>query len=565
MTKMKANCVILFFPPAHGLDMEIPVTSLGGEILVEVLRSEGHDCTSIIVPLHGSDEDFINRLSVLNPDFVGLNLLSHCLEHARVVGQLLRDKLGPAVHISAGGYVATWAGEWLLENPGWNFLDSVVRGEAENIIGPLVDAVITGKPVHQIEGAATHQHPKSPTSFAPPVDDLDSLPWPARDSPEMNSAWIVTSRGCTEHCTFCSGPHAKNLIGTGKVFRSRSPENVVAEMEFLASKGVDTIRMGDATYEDPGEIGKQRIKRIAELIMERELRVFYHIHGRTHGWTEKDDDLLQLLHKSGLERVAFGIESGSDRVLELFKKRANVEDHRRAIRLFRKHDIDVCMGIIMFHPYTEWQDIEETAAFLASEGLGFDLVLHSCRLWVFPGTEIQQQLSADGLLEQDYRESLDPFAYRYVNPNIGRLAHVLVHLAHHCGSVQEFQHREKVLDIHLKRLRRVFGKGTEIREAMDEAEARVNKEKEALTKFNRNLLEDLIGYAKRGEFVPRSVGTTVEEHFDKAAREVKSAQLRLSVHLEDQEEDLQMGKKWWDRALGSHGFSKKHLDHSHHH
>jgi radical SAM superfamily enzyme YgiQ (UPF0313 family) len=448
-----------------------------------------------------------------------------------------------------GGYVATFAGEWLLSHPDWCFLDSIVRGEAENVIVPLVTAVLNKEPVHNLVGVATRDRPKSPKSLAVPVGDLNSIPWPARDLLNKNYAFMTTSRGCTGRCTFCSGPNARNVIG-GKVWRGRSPEDVVDEIEFLVSKhGVDTFRINDLTYEDPGEIGKQRVRRIAELILQRGLSIHYQIYAQAFSWTERDTDLICLLHKSGLERVLLGIESGSDRVLRLLKKRASVKDNKRTIKLFRQAHIPLTIGFIMFHPYFEWQDIEDNVQFLVSENLAFNWLYFTGQLHVYPGTEIAEQLADDGLLEPDYKERLDPFAYRFVDPRIGQFARMANHLFSEAylarrTKMGELHDRETRLSVYITRLLRSFGERPVVHEAVGEAQRELDAEKASLTEFNQAVFGDLLGYAKQGQDMPANMAVPIEECYAEASRRVKSIHLRLAMNLARQGKVFQVGRAW---------------------
>src|SRR5206468_3732516 len=124
----------------------------------------------------------------------------------------------------------------------------------------------------------------------------------------------------------------------------------------------------DSTFEDPdgGRVGKKRVAAIANGILERKLDIYYNVCMRAENWkdTPEDHALMDLLVRSGLEKVNVGIESGVPEELEMWDKRATVEDNVTIIRMLREHGIYLAMGFIPFHPYATVETITRNAAFL---------------------------------------------------------------------------------------------------------------------------------------------------------------------------------------------------------
>jgi len=359
---------------------------------------------------------------------------------------------------------------------------------------------------------------------------------------------ILTGRGCTGRCTFCI---AHQNIGT-KVWRGRDPQDVVDEIASLvAGHGVDTFRIYDATYEDPGSIGKQRIGRIAELILQRALRIHYHIYAQAHSWTDDDGDLLRLLYQSGLERVAIGIEAGSDRILGLMKKRSGAADNRRAIRLFRQIPVYITAGFIMFYPYAEWQDLEDNANFLSQENLSYSLDLFVRKIGVLPGSEIEEQLAADGLLEPGYMAYFDPLAYRYADPKIGRMARMANtyffgvdferSIFDFKGGVYDFRNADLLLHVYISRLLRSLGDDPLVCEAIDECWCMYHEEIASLARSNEAMFEAFLAWAKTGQDAPVSVAETVDARHAEAVQRLRSIHLRLAMNLARMGKAFRMG------------------------
>jgi anaerobic magnesium-protoporphyrin IX monomethyl ester cyclase len=532
----KGCCVFLVLVD----DAVQPLEYIGVAYLIAVARRDGHRCVLATVS-PDKDSTVVPQIVQSSPHFIGMSLFSATLPRAIALGRALRAQLGPDTHICAGGPVATFAAESLLESPDWYFLDSVVRGEGESVISALIAAVLDGKPVSHIAGVAARDRPESLDSLAVPIQDLDSIPWPARDQLEnsrqsLSVVTVLTSRGCTGRCTFCGARNAGNNIGRTKVWRGRSPKDIVDEVAFLVSRyDVDTFSFEASSYEDPGgKVGKERMQRIAEEILDRGLNIYYGINTQACSWTEDDGDLLQLLYSSGLETVFIGIESGSDRLLKLMKKRSSAEDNRRAIRLFRENLVYVHFGLIMFHPYANWQDLEDNANFVF-EHMGYQLYRFTSRLALYPGAEIVRQLAADDLLEPDYREKLEPYAYRYVAPEMDRTVRSMFRTVfseeRRSRSVKAFWWFDQDLNVYISRLIRAFSGDSLAGEVIEKWQQAIAVEQASLTKFNEAVWEELLAYGQAGQDAPVSMAETIEQRYVKAIRRMKSIQLRLGVEL----------------------------------
>lgn len=385
----------------------------------------------------GQEEPVLEALASKRLLYVGLTLTTVSVPRATRFGNRLRELTGPGLHITAGGPLATFLGAKLLSNTAWRFLDSLVRGEGEVAAVALGRALSSGADLAAVPSLVYRDGDRLVTNpMAVPAPDLDQLPWPARDQiiaaktppPYLR---ISTSRGCTSQCTFCNAPHAGNNISGSRVWRGRSPESIVSELEHLATvHHVRTFDFVDSTFEDPGgsEAAKARVRRIADLILERQLDVFFNCCMQAQNWSECDDDLIGALARAGLEKVLVGIESGSDAGLRRWRKRAAVSDNHRVITVLRRHGIYVAFGYIMFHPNSTPEEIEQNAIFIRQR-LGHNLRRFGTRLELYPGALEVEKLRGEGLLGTDYDTTLSPYAYSFRDPEIAKLAKCMAMLA----------------------------------------------------------------------------------------------------------------------------------------
>jgi len=301
-----------------------------------------------------------------------------------------------------------------LTNPNTDF---VVIGEAEytmlELIGVLEQRTTEGfKKIRGIgyvkngETVITHRRPA--------IQDLDSLPFPARhllpmeeyfaavkEVPprgEIHKPWtmMITSRGCPYNCIFCS-VH----VVMGRKWRGRSPENVVDEIEQVVRayhiKQIDFL-------DDNMTLNKKRMATICDLIVKRGLDIeWYAPNGvRADGL---DENLLRKMKASGCKKIRLAPESGVQRVVDkIVKKNLDLKKVENAVVLSRKVGIKVgCFFIIGLIGETK-EDIEATIKYAYKlRQLGADSFYFSYATPLY-GTELYEQAKRGGFLRDCYSD-----------------------------------------------------------------------------------------------------------------------------------------------------------------
>lgn len=249
-------------------------------------------------------------------------------------------------------------------------VDFVLRGEGEHGIRSLVAALNAAVPdLSSVPGLA-YRDSGAVRLTTPPtqISDLDTLPWPARDTlrhvldrsgdPGSVVTRICTSRGCYARCEFCSMVSFYNLDGAGMKWRSRSPLDVVSEMEHVAHEyGVSRFWFIDDEFLGPPRDAGKRALDIAAEIIASDLRIEWGFDTRANGVVALSDDGLSTLRQAGLRVVAMGLESGSQAQLKRFNKGMRVESNWAAVRRLRESGIDHRFGFIMYDPETSFDDL----------------------------------------------------------------------------------------------------------------------------------------------------------------------------------------------------------------
>jgi radical SAM superfamily enzyme YgiQ (UPF0313 family) len=205
----------------------------------------------------------------------------------------------------------------------------------------------------------------------PFICNLDDLPLPRHDllpleryrAPLVRGqyAFVVTSRGCPGGCRFCI-----KHVSYGNSVRFRSPENILAELEFLTSLGVHDIHM----YADLFTVSREQVMGLCELILKRGLRLRWTCNSRVDF---VDPEMLRLMGQAGCWMISWGIESGSEEVLRHARKGITLDQVEQALRWAREADIRNWGYFIIGLPGETEETIRETIRF--AKRLPLDLAL----------------------------------------------------------------------------------------------------------------------------------------------------------------------------------------------
>jgi anaerobic magnesium-protoporphyrin IX monomethyl ester cyclase len=195
----------------------------------------------------------------------------------------------------------------------------------------------------------------------PLTEDLDLLPFPARDLvdntkyhivsfPGKPVAMVLTSRGCPFCCTFC----ATHLF-YGRNRNVRSPENVVQEVEEIVDRyGIKQIFFIDDTF----TIGEKRVIALCRLLQERKLSIEWICLGRVDTVTEP---MLREMRRAGCREIIYGIESASPEVLAATKKDITREQMEQAVRLTKNFGMRVSLFFMFGNPGDTLESIRQTS------------------------------------------------------------------------------------------------------------------------------------------------------------------------------------------------------------
>ncbi|MCP4366372.1 MAG: B12-binding domain-containing radical SAM protein [Planctomycetes bacterium] len=338
-----------------------------------------------------SMDDTLEELAKRQPKLLGVHMVYLWDKTAEVFEMLSRlSEILPDTHINLFGFYPTFSYRKILQQ--FPFIDSVTMGEPEytflelskvisgNTLNPNLSAIdgLAFRPKDASNGHEIVTNRQRPLISDLDLDiDLDGLPFPDRSDMEQRkkrrvTTYVLGSRGCYNHCTFCyinpyyanmdNGANGTDAQNSTSIWRGRSAENVFEEiLELYTEHGIRYLYFADANFFGPGRQGKRRALQLADLMIKNKLDITFGLECRAN---DVEEESLSRLVQAGLREVFLGVESGSQRVLDRFKKNLTTETNERAVKLLRRYGIEPSLGFIMFHPDARLGDIRNNFEFL---------------------------------------------------------------------------------------------------------------------------------------------------------------------------------------------------------
>lgn len=342
---------------------------MGLAIIAAVLERNGYQVSVVDANALRLTPEQIPPLTA-DADIVGLTAMTPSINTALKIARRIKS-VKPDLPVVLGGPHATLlAEETLVAAPE---VDIIVRGEAEETIIELLQALAEGRPLDKVAGITFRKDDKVVnTAASSGVTDLDSLPFLAyhllpwrkyRPHPPHGRALpfavSITSRGCPYHCAYCSKPIF------GNQFRAQSPKRVIEEIIFYQEKyGVREI----AFYDDVFTLQKERAYQIADEMIKRNLKLYWTCETRVN---LVDKELLKHMKQAGCYAIAYGIESASPEILDTVSKGITLQQVEEAVAITREVGMQTIGYFMLGSPGETPQTIRQTIDFARKLKLDF--------------------------------------------------------------------------------------------------------------------------------------------------------------------------------------------------
>ena len=382
----------------------ITALPLGLAYLASVLEAEGQRVKIIDCPTLNYDMRSLEKeVKGFKPDVVGITSTTSTIYDAYKVAELIKEINSKAKVVIGGPHVSFTAKETLKECP---FIDIVVRGEGEITTKELMLHLEKGLSLEEVKGISFRKNGKIvETEDRPFIKNLDKLPFPAYHLLPMDKykvgkhrfANTITSRGCPFSCIFCSSSEL-----CGRVWRARSPENVVEELKVLKSEyDVSEVEFLDDTF----TLNSRRVEKICDLMIKENLNLSWSASSRVNTITQR---LADIMKKAGCHTIYLGIESGSQKILDLIQKGISVIQAEKAVQIVKRAGINALGSFIIGVPGETTKSIKKTIRFAKRLNLNF-VQFSICT--PYPGTRLYKIAKEKGLiLTEDWSKYtiLDP-------------------------------------------------------------------------------------------------------------------------------------------------------------
>lgn len=236
------------------------------------------------------------------------------------------------------------------DSPNFSNVDYVVVGEGEYPMYILIKNLLNGKSMLNKIIISPH---KPESTFLFPSFELVDVNAYRRTIDGRKSLPLLTSRGCPFECSFCGLNKFHEL---NKTVRFASPENIYSQvMRIMAEFSIEAINFQDDIF----TLDHKRLFRMLDLL--KCLGIKFRCHGRAGGDTE---EVYDRLADSGCSMMAWGIESGSQYILDRMNKKAKVEDNLNVITWAKKYGITARAFFIIGFPGETKESLEETKRFI---------------------------------------------------------------------------------------------------------------------------------------------------------------------------------------------------------
>lgn len=384
---------------------QLPPQTLAG--LAAITREKGYhtsiiDCPAMKITISELMEDVLK----ISPNYVGITSTTITMDN---VGNIAREikKILPAIKVVVGGPHVTALPEETLEKFPW--IDICIIGEGDETLLEVLSFYDNNEgQIEDIDGIAFRD--KNGKVIVTPrrnfIANLDTLPLPAWDIlPPLNKFYtppgdsinrmpavgLVTSRGCPGKCIFCDN------TTFGRKFRYYNTDYLLRMIrELVEVYGVKEIYFMDDYF----MASKKRLIDICNALIDANFDLTWTCTGRISKAVDKE--LLSLMKRAGCWQICYGIESGSQEILNNIQKGIDLASVRECIEKTRRAGLAV-KGFFMLGNFGETEETVKATIDIIIELPLTDF--HMCYFVPFPGAEAYKTADKYGRFDKTWRNA----------------------------------------------------------------------------------------------------------------------------------------------------------------
>lgn len=368
-------------------------TPLGLACIAASLIKDGHRVKILDLNLSANPDGFLQKtIKDYKPDFAGITSTTPVIKKAYHISNLIKETDKNIFVIVGGPHPSALPQEVLKESN----IDCVVRGEGDFIFSSIANGSffpdlpnISYKENGQIISSRIQDKV---------IEDLDQLPFPAYELFDINKysqprissrraplGYLETSRGCYGRCIFCN----KNIHGYR--MRMKSVGRVVDEMERMLKLGFKEIHVIDDLF----TADMNRAYAVCEEIIRRNLKFPWYPRGGVRV-DRVNAKLLKIMKRAGCYRIPFGIESGSQRIIDIVGKNISLGRAQEAVSLAKQAGLETECYFMLGLPKESEEDLKQSIGFAIK--LDPDYVKFAITI-PLPGTKMFDDMAAFGQIK----------------------------------------------------------------------------------------------------------------------------------------------------------------------
>lgn len=385
-----------FYTPKYAID-DFSVYPPLGLLYVATVAKEYYPVEVMdVVALRYGIKETVNEISRRSPTVLGISCTTFRIYPMAEIVRRVKTQLPNTIVVVGGPHCALYPVE-TINLPG---VDYVIVSDGEYSFKKLLDVISSGKSEEfkKISGLVFRDENNGVIQIPPDRDmSIDNLPFPnwsmldykyyytSADQQEEQTVTMISSRGCPFRCNFCDVME--------KNYRWRPAKAVVDEMERIAASFPNPVIQ---IFDDTFNIIRERVMQICDEIKRRNLKLTWTTRARVHPF---DEEMIIAMKETGLKRIHFGVESGSETTLKKIKKGITKKQIENAFMLCNKHNIDVLAYFIIGFNWEIKKDIDDTIAFIKNINPTF---IMANTLYPAARTEIYEELRKSGKIQRDF-------------------------------------------------------------------------------------------------------------------------------------------------------------------
>lgn len=382
--------------PRIFLEKEDPMPPLGLMYLAAYLKKNSHHQVKILdCQVEKINHEQLGEIvKGEKPEIVGITTMTFTLIDVIDAVKAIKKKYPETKIVLGGPHVYIYPEETIKIKE----IDYIVMGEGEEPLKELLDNMRDARNLYNIKGIVFKDDNKIVnTGQQELIKDLDQLPFPSRRltpykkytsvlAKQSPVTTMFTSRGCPFKCLFCDRPHL------GKLFRAHSARYVVDEMEECQKMGIKEIFI----YDDTFGVDRQRVLDICGELTRRGIKIDWDIRTRVN---TVDEEILKALKNAGCQRIHYGVEAGTQKILDVLRKGITIEMVERAFKLTKKAGIEALAYFMIGSPTETKEDILQTINFMKKINPDY---VHITIATPYPATDLYRMGLEQKVLPRDY-------------------------------------------------------------------------------------------------------------------------------------------------------------------